>query len=330
MWTLGIESSCDETAAAIIDEHGKLRANRVYSQDLLHARYGGVVPELASREHLDKIGLVVAEAISDAAVGLETIQGVAVTCGPGLVGSLLVGVAFAKALASVHHLPLVGVNHLEGHMLAPFIETEAPRFPLVALLVSGGHTSLYLAHALGRYECLGTTLDDAAGEAFDKVAKLMHLGYPGGARIDALAQSGNPNTVRFPRGLDRKGNFDFSFSGLKTSVMTHLRSKGIEGPNADVAASFQQAAVDVLVRKTVAAAKKHHVEHIVVSGGVAANSALRLGFERVCQSEGLSLHLPPRRFCTDNAAMIAYAGRLRLMGGQRDTVHLQVSARLRL
>lgn len=327
---LGIESSCDETAAAVIDRDGQLLSNVVFSQDTLHARFGGVVPELASREHLEKISDVVSDALTQAQVELSSLDGLVVTCGPGLVGSLLVGVTFAKALARVHQKTLVGVNHLEGHLLAPFIEGPPPTFPLIGLLVSGGHTSLYLARAFGDYECLGTTRDDAAGEAFDKVAKLMHLGYPGGARIDALARSGDQNLIRFPRGLDRKGNFDFSFSGLKTAVHNHLKGAGIEGADADVAAGFQQAVVDVLVRKTVAAALKHRISHVVVSGGVAANSALRAGLESACRNAALTLHVPPRKFCTDNAAMIAYAGRIRLWLGQSDGAGLQVLARMPL
>lgn len=330
MWTLGIESSCDETAAALIDPAGVLRASEVFSQDTLHARFGGVVPELASREHLEKIQVIVEQAFKTAGIGPAQLGGVAVTHGPGLIGSLLVGVSFAKALAYAHGLPLVGVNHLEGHLLAPFVDADPPTFPLVALLVSGGHTSIYLARSLGEYQCVGSTLDDAAGEAFDKVAKLMGLGYPGGARIDALAKLGNPEAIPFPRGLDRKGNFDFSFSGLKTAVLTWLRRHQLEGAQPDVAASFQRAVVDILVKKTLAAAAHHKVSHVVVSGGVAANSELRARFETACAARKLRLSLAARRLCTDNAAMIAYAGRWRLMAGQRHPWTLGTDARLLL
>jgi N6-L-threonylcarbamoyladenine synthase len=329
MWVLGIESSCDETAAAVLEPSGAVRASVVHSQEALHARYGGVVPELASREHLEKIYPVVDAALKEAGVPLSSIEGIAVTHGPGLIGSLLVGVSFAKSLALVHRLPLVGINHLEGHLVAPFIEQPPPTFPLVALLVSGGHTSLYLARDLGVYECLGATRDDAAGEAFDKVAKLMGLGYPGGAQIDRLARSGDPAAIAFPRGMQRQGGFDFSFSGLKTAVLNHLQSGRPTRPE-DLAASFQEAVVDVLARKTLQAARRHRVEHIVVSGGVAANSALRARFERDCAGAGISLHVPSRSFCTDNAAMIAWAGQQRLMRGQRDPLDLSVEARLRL
>lgn len=330
MWTLGIESSCDETAAALIDPEGVLRASEVFSQDTLHARFGGVVPELASREHLVKVEEIVASAFERAEITPAQLGGVAVTHGPGLIGSLLVGVCFAKALAYAHQLPLIGVNHLEGHLLAPFVEGEPPTFPLVGLLVSGGHTSIYLARTWGDYESLGSTLDDAAGEAFDKVAKLMGLGYPGGALIDALAKQGNPDAIPFPRGLDRKGNFDFSFSGLKTAVLTWMKKHHLEGAQPDVAASFQRAVVDILVKKTLAAAAHHKVSHVVVSGGVAANSELRLRFEAACRARKLRLSLPSRRLCTDNAAMIAYAGRWRLLAGQTHDMNLTTDARLRL
>jgi len=330
MWVLGIESSCDETAAAVLDADGRVRADVVHSQDALHARYGGVVPELASREHLARIRPVVSAALQEAGIGLEGLQGIAVTRGPGLVGSLLVGLSFAKSLALVYDLPLVGVNHLEGHLMAPFIEQGPPDFPLIGLIVSGGHTSLYLATAFGEYRCLGSTRDDAAGEAFDKVAKLMGLGYPGGARIDGLSLTGNPAAIRFPRGMMARGGDDFSFSGLKTAVLTYLQRDHGQTPPEDLAASFQAAVVEVLVHKTMSAARRHRVPRVVVSGGVSANTGLRAAFERACQEAGMELFIPPRRFCTDNAVMIAWAGRQRLLMGQRDPLELTVSARLRL
>jgi N6-L-threonylcarbamoyladenine synthase len=330
MWVLGIESSCDETSAAVLDSEGRVRSNVVFSQDALHARYGGVIPELASREHLARITPIVQEALETAGIGLDRLEGLAVTNGPGLIGSLLVGVSFARALALARQLPLVGVNHLEGHLMAPFVEGPPPEFPLVGLLVSGGHTSLYLAEAFGQYRVLGTTRDDAAGEAFDKVARLLNLGYPGGARIDALAQKGNPEAIAFPRGMMYRGGSDFSFSGLKTAVLNFVKADEGRTPIEDLAASFQAAVVDVLVHKTLKAARQVKVRHIVVSGGVSANSGLRARFTELCRQQGFTLHIPPRVYCTDNAAMIARAGRERLLAGQRDSLQLRVDARLRL
>lgn len=341
MWVLGIESSCDETAAAVLAPDGTLKASRIHTQEAVHARFGGVVPELASREHLARIRELVEAALLDAQLTPDRLGGVAVTNGPGLVGSLLVGVAFAKALALTHALPLVGVNHLEGHLMAPFVEGDPPEWPLVALLVSGGHTSLVYAECPGVYRTIGATRDDAAGEAFDKVAKLMGLGYPGGARIDALAALGNPAAFAFPRGLKERKSLDFSFSGLKTALLLHLQARGaivLDGQGApaeapstlmlDTAASFQQAIVDVLVRKTLAAARLFKVRHVVVSGGVAANSGLRSACEAAFGAEGIRLSIPPRRHCTDNAAMIALAGRRTLLEGRHEGWGLQVLPRL--
>jgi len=327
MWVLGIESSCDETAAAVLGPGGTVHSSVVHSQDALHADYGGVVPELASREHLEKIQPVVCRALEQAGMSLKQMEGIAVTCGPGLVGSLLVGLSFAKSLAMVRGLPIVGVNHLEGHLLAPFVGHPEAVFPFVGLIVSGGHTCLYLAPDFGRYQLLGSTRDDAAGEAFDKVAKLMSLGYPGGPRVDALAKEGNSSAIRFPRGMLRQGGFDFSFSGLKTAVLNHVRGAGRGDKPADIAASFQEAVVDVLARKTMKAVRKHGVKRLVVSGGVSANGVLRARFHRECLHEGVSLKIPPMQYCTDNAAMIAWVGRQRLMRGQRDGLEIRVKPR---
>ncbi len=311
-WILGIETSCDDTAAAVMDPDGTVRGDVVSSQDSLHQDFGGVVPELASREHLAHIRSTVNQALEQAGTPLSRMDGIAVTVGPGLVGSLLVGVSFARALGLVIGKPVLGINHLEGHMFAPFVGREDPEYPFLSLVVSGGHTSLYLVHDLGRYHRLGTTRDDAAGEAFDKVAKLLGLGYPGGARIDRLAREGDPDAIPFPRAMLTKGGFDFSFSGLKTAVLYHLQEAAADVNPADVAASFQAAVVDVLVAKTLAAARKHRITRLVVSGGVAANSALRTRLETACDDQGLSLYLPSPRLCTDNGAMIAWVGRQRL------------------
>lgn len=340
MWVLGIESSCDETAAAVLDPQGTLISSRINSQEAIHARFGGVVPEIASREHLARIRSLVEGALQDAQRTPQELGGIAVTNGPGLVGSLLVGVAFAKALAMAHRCPLVGVNHLEGHLMAPFVQGPPPEWPLVALLVSGGHTSLVYAQGPGQYKTIGSTRDDAAGEAFDKVAKLMGLGYPGGARIDALAAEGDPAAFKFPRGLKERASLDFSFSGLKTALLLHLQARGwmagegqafpcgeLQGLK-DTAASFQQAVVDVLVRKTLAAARKYQVRHVVISGGVAANSGLRQASQAAFEAEGIRLSIPPRGLCTDNAAMIALAGRRRLIQSEHEGWGLQVLPRL--
>jgi len=331
VWTLGIESSCDETAAAVIDPGYQLRGSVVFGQDEIHAEFGGVVPELASREHTAKIRAVVAGALEQAGVGLETIEGIAVTCGPGLIGSLLVGLSFAKALAFARRLPLVGIHHLEGHMMAPFVGRSAPPFPFLALLVSGGHTSLYLARDFGNYQQLGSTRDDAAGEAFDKVAKLLGLGYPGGIHIDRLAQQGDPQAISFPRAMmTRKAGFDFSFSGLKTAVYNHTREHEGSFSLPDLAASFQEAVVDVLARKTMAAAEAHNVSRVVVSGGVSANSGLRARLARDCSARGLALLIPPPSLCTDNAAMIGWVGQQHLLHGHVHDLELQAAPRLSL
>ncbi len=320
MRVLGIESSCDETAAAVLDGDGRLLADVLHSQTEVHAPFGGIVPELASRAHLQKIQPIVDAALEGAGMELSEMDGIAVTRGPGLVGSLLVGVSFAKALAFVLDRPWIGVHHLEGHLLAPFLGHGAPRFPFVGLAVSGGHTSLYLARELGRYALLGRTRDDAAGEAFDKVAKLLDLGYPGGPVIERLARDGDPAAIRFPRGMWGKGGLDMSFSGLKTAVYNHVRRDGApEGPAlADFCASLQEAIVDVLVHKLRLALRAQRTRRVVVSGGVAANGRLRESVRKMADEEGVELWLAPRRHCTDNAAMIALAGQLRLARGERE------------
>jgi N6-L-threonylcarbamoyladenine synthase len=316
---LGIETSCDETAAAVVEGGRKVLSSIVASQDDVHAPYGGVVPELASRRHLEVIGPVVRRALDTAGLALGDVEGIAVTHGPGLVGSLLIGTSVAKSLAYARRLPLVGVNHLEGHVYASFLEESPPEYPFLALVVSGGHTALYLAPERGRYERIGRTRDDAAGEAFDKVAKLLGLGYPGGPVIERVAATGDPKAVPFPTAQMSDGAPDFSFSGLKTAVSLHVRRAGSLGAGdvADVAASFQATAVKMLVRKTVRAARRLNVGRIVLTGGVAANSALRQSLAAECAERRWALHVPSRRLCTDNAAMIAAAGHERLQAGER-------------
>ncbi|MEA3076724.1 MAG: tRNA N6-adenosine threonylcarbamoyltransferase [Actinomycetota bacterium] len=307
---LGIETSCDETAAAVVEAGKDVRSSVVSSQIDLHARFGGVVPEIASRAHVDLLTPVVAEALVLAGVDGPEVAAVAATVGPGLIGSLLVGVSHAKALSLVWGVPFVGVNHLEGHLYAAFLEEPDLELPAVVLLVSGGHTMLVLMEAPGRYRLLGQTIDDAAGEAFDKVARYLGLGYPGGPAIDGLAPEGDLSAIAFPRGLKDEG-YDFSFSGLKTSVITYVR-KHPDVEIADVAASFQEAVVDVLVTKARAAARETGAKALCLAGGVAANSSLRERTLDACIADGLRAYLPSRAMCTDNAAMIAAAGWWRL------------------
>ena len=325
---LGIESSCDETAAAVIDGDGRLLGDVLHSQVTIHAPYGGIVPELASRSHLRNIGPIVDTVLERAGVDLDSLDGLAVTRGPGLVGCLLVGVSYTKALAYSLGRPWIGIHHLEGHLLAPFLGHGEPRFPFVGLAVSGGHTSLYLARALGEYRLLGRTRDDAAGEAFDKVAKLLDLGYPGGPIVEELGRQGDPAAIRFPRGMWAKGGLDTSFSGLKTSVFNHVRREGKprDGALADLCASLQEAIVDVLIHKLRLAVRETGVRRIVVSGGVAANGRLREAAGQLAEQDGLELWMAPREHCTDNAAMIALAGQLRLARGERDGLEGSVDA----
>ncbi|MPY91778.1 MAG: tRNA (adenosine(37)-N6)-threonylcarbamoyltransferase complex transferase subunit TsaD [Acidimicrobiia bacterium] len=313
MLVLGIETSCDETATAVVEVEGAaydVRSSVVSSQIDLHARYGGVVPEIASRAHVERLVPAVAEALVEAGVEGPELDAVAATVGPGLVGSLLVGTSAAKGLAIVWDKPFVGVNHLEGHLFAPFLEEPDITVPLVVLLVSGGHTMLVHMVDRGRYEVLGATLDDAAGEAFDKVARFLGLGYPGGPAIDRLATQGRPDAIAFPRSMLNDG-LDFSFSGLKTAVVNHVR-KNPDVSTADVAASFQEAAVDVLVAKARRAADDLGVGALSLAGGVAANSRLRERWLDACEEDGRQGYLPSHIMCTDNAAMIAAAGAWRL------------------
>jgi N6-L-threonylcarbamoyladenine synthase len=316
---LGIESSCDETAAAVLVDGRRVLSSVVASQDDVHAPYGGVVPELASRRHLEVIVPVVDKALKDAGVGLADLDGIAVTQGPGLVGSLLVGCSMAKALAWVHGLPLIGVNHLEGHIYAAYLTDDPPEHPFLALVVSGGHTALYHAPSPLVYELVGQTRDDAAGEAFDKVAKLLGLGFPGGPIIQKTAERGDPRAIEFPIAQITDGSRDFSFSGIKTSVSHYVKRRGPLGDAqvADVAASFQAAVVKTLVRRTVSAALQLGVRRVLLTGGVAANGPLRAALVAEGGEHGIHVHIPPPRLCTDNAAMITAAGTARLAAGER-------------
>ncbi len=328
--TLGIETSCDETAAAVLRDTIVL-ANVVSSQVALHEKYGGVVPELASREHLRNLMPVVREALDRAGVKMGDLGLIAVTSAPGLIGALLVGVSAAKAMAYGLGIPFIGVHHGEAHILAAHLEYPDLGYPYIALLASGGHTALYHVREFGSYRLLGQTRDDAAGEAFDKVAKLLGLPYPGGPVIDRLAQEGDPWAVHFPRG--KREGYDFSFSGLKTAVRNHValfRSKDTGLDRSlnvkDVAASFQAAAVDTLVNKTLQAAKEHGVGAVVVAGGVAANSSLRKEMQQACEKTGITLFLPGMGLCVDNAAMVALAGYLHYRRGDRSSLDLNPGA----
>jgi len=311
MKVLGIESSCDETAAAVVEDGRRVCSSVVWSQVALHAPFGGVVPEIASRNHLRSVVPVVEKALADAGIGLDDIDGIAVTIGPGLIGSLLVGVQFAKALALARGLPVVGVNHLEAHIMAAFLTEDPPELPFVALAVSGGHTSVYLVERRGSIRLLGRTLDDAAGEAFDKAAAVLGLPYPGGVSIDRVATGRDPTLVPFPRALMNEDTLDMSFSGLKSALRRHLEVRAAPpSPDevADIAASFQEAIVDVLVARLVTAAKAHGVQGVVAAGGVAANRRLRARLASATSAAGLKLHLVPISLCTDNAAMVAGVG----------------------
>jgi len=328
MLILTLESSCDETAAAVVRDGRQALSSIVASQIDVHARYGGVVPELASRKHVEAISVVIDEALAKARVDLDEIEGIAVTRGPGLIGALLVGLSTAKALAFARSIPVVGVHHIEGHILAPLLEQDIP-FPYLALAVSGGHTHLYRVEGVGCYRTLGRTLDDAAGEAFDKVAKLLGLGYPGGAVIDRLAGQGDPRAIAFPRPLLQQDNFDFSFSGIKTAVLNYVRQQGgtiAEAALPDVAASFQAAVVEVLCRKTLRAAAEHDLQRIVVAGGVACNSGLRRSMAEFAAKEGRQVYFPAPRLCADNAAMLGVAGDFYLRAGVSDSLQLNAVA----
>jgi N6-L-threonylcarbamoyladenine synthase len=329
MLVLGVESSCDETAAAVLEDGWKIRSNVISSQIALHAPFGGVVPEIASRDHAAKILGVIDEALSRAGVTLDEIDGVCATYGPGLVGALLVGLQAAKSIAWARGLPFVGVNHLEGHLFSCRLGEAPVEFPFLGLLASGGHTSLYEARGVGEYVCLGKTRDDAAGEAFDKVAKLLGLPYPGGVAIDKLSEGGDKARYAFPRPL-RKQGFDFSFSGLKTAAAQEISARGVPSGEAlsDFCASIQEAIVETIVEKATSAARARGLTRVVLAGGVAANRRLRSSFAE--RGEGLTLLAPPLSLCTDNAAMIAAAGTARLMRGERSPLALDARAHLPL
>ena len=327
MIVLGIETSCDETAAAVLAD-GAIRSNVVMSQDAIHGRYGGVVPELASRRHLEVVLPVVRRALDEAEVGLAGLDGIAVTAGPGLVGSLLVGLSVAKGFAYVHGLPLVGVNHLEGHIFAGFLAEPRPSYPFLALVVSGGHTAVYACPAPLEYALVGRTRDDAAGEAFDKVSKLLGLGYPGGPAIERVARDGDPQAIAFPMAQFQDQAPDFSFSGLKTAVSQFVRRHAPLSPVvvADVCASFQATVVKMLVRRTIRAGVRLGIRQVLLTGGVAANRALRDALAQACAERGYAWSAPPSRLCTDNAAMIAAAGTARLARGERADLTLNARA----
>jgi len=332
MLILGVETSCDDTAAAVLLNGRTVLANLVSSQDVVHSPFGGVVPELASRQHIRHIVPILDGALEKAGVGLKDLAGIAVTRGPGLVGSLLVGLSVVKGISFRWDIPYVGVNHLEGHLLAIFLEREVS-FPYIALLASGGHTLLYLVRAFGDYLYLGGTRDDAAGEAYDKVAKMMGLGYPGGKVIDQLAKGGNAEVVDFPRARMKQDSYDFSFSGLKTAVWHYLHKEGRdtwEAQKANIAASFQEAAVDMLVAPTLRAARELGVSRIVLSGGVAANSRLREKMMEETEEEQMEVYFPSPALCTDNGAMIALSGYYWLKRGHRDDFRLNADAALTL
>jgi N6-L-threonylcarbamoyladenine synthase len=328
MLVLAIESSCDETAAAVVRDGRFLLSNVISSQIDVHSKYGGVVPEIASRKHIEAIAPVIMQSLDDAGVGLDRIGGIAVTRGPGLIGSLLVGLSVAKAMAFARGIPFVGVNHLEGHIASVFLSKAGPEFPFIALVVSGGHTSIYLVESFQCFKILGQTRDDAAGEAFDKAAKLLGIGYPGGVVIDRLAKKGDPDHIRFPRSM--KESMDFSFSGLKTSLLTYTKKRQspiLENELPDIVAGYQEAIVEVLVDKTMRAAKDRGIERIAVVGGVAANSRLRNKFQEECAKSGIGIFIPPSVLCTDNAAMIAVIGDYLLECGKRDTLDLNAVSR---
>ena len=328
MLVLGIESSCDETAAAVVTDGEKLLSNVIASQIRVHSKYGGIVPEIASRKHIEAIVPVILQALDDAAVTLDDIEGIAVTRGPGLVGSLLVGLSAAKAIAYARNLPFVGVNHLEGHVASVFLTEKRPDFPFIALVVSGGHTNVYLVRDFQDFTILGQTRDDAAGEAFDKAAKLLEIGYPGGVVIDRMAKKGDRNWITFPRAM--KDSPDFSFSGVKTSLLTVLKKRSRPFTKEEiphVVASYQEAIVEVLVEKTLAAAEMSDLTSVVVCGGVAANSRLREKFLDEGQSRGFEVYIPPMVLCTDNAAMIAVVGENLLRKGRRDPLDLNAVSR---
>ncbi len=330
---LAIESSCDETAAAVVRNGREVLSNIISSQIALHTVYGGVVPEIASRRHIEKINQVLEEALEKAGKTLEDITAIAVTYGPGLVGALLVGVSAAKAICFATGKPLIGVHHIEGHISANFIENKDLEPPFVCLVVSGGHTHLVVVKDYGTYGILGCTRDDAAGEAFDKVARAIGLGYPGGPKIDKLSKEGNPDAISFPRAKIDGASYDFSFSGLKSAVLNYLNScemKGISVNNADVAASFQKAVIDVLVEHALHAVKEYGFQKFAIAGGVASNSSLRAAFETECAKRKIDFYYPSPVLCTDNAAMIGAAGYYEYQKGTRSGYDLNAVPNLKL
>lgn len=330
---LAIESSCDETAAAVVKNGREVLSNIISSQIALHTLYGGVVPEIASRKHIEKVNQVVEEALKEAEVTMDDITAIAVTYGPGLVGALLVGVSAAKAIAFATGKPLVGVHHIEGHISANYIENKELEPPFACLVVSGGHTHLVVVKDYGEYEILGKTRDDAAGEAFDKVARAIGLGYPGGPKIDKVAKEGNPEAISFPRAKVSDAVYDFSFSGLKSAVLNYLNScemKGIEVNQADVAASFQKSVVDVLVEHAMLAVKEYGFTKLAIAGGVASNSALRSAMQEACKKNSVTFYHPSPILCTDNAAMIGAAGYYDYIKGIRSGYDLNAVPNLKL
>ncbi len=330
---LAIESSCDETAAAVVRNGREVLSNIISSQIALHTLYGGVVPEIASRKHIEKCNQVIEEALKQANVSFADITAIGVTYGPGLVGALLVGVSEAKAIAYAARLPLIGIHHIEGHICANFIENKELELPFICLVVSGGHTHLVVVRDYGVYQIIGKTRDDAAGEAFDKVARAIGLGYPGGPKIDKLAKEGNANAIEFPRAHIEGSPYDFSFSGVKSAVLNHLnicKMKGAEINTADIAASFQASIIEVLVSRAVQAAKEYKLDKIAIAGGVASNSGLREAMKQICQQEGIAFYYPSPIYCTDNAAMIGVAAYYEYQKGTRHGWDLNAVPNLKL
>jgi N6-L-threonylcarbamoyladenine synthase len=328
MLVLGIETSCDETATALYDSERGLLAHEVYSQVELHAEFGGVVPELASRDHIRKTTPLIRQVLADAQLALTDVDGVAYTAGPGLVGALLVGAAIGRSLAFALDKPAIAVHHMEGHLLAPMLDPHPPTFPFVALLVSGGHTQLVRVDGIGRYEMLGESVDDAAGEAFDKTAKLLNLGYPGGAALAKLAEQGTPGRFTFPRPMTDRPGLEFSFSGLKTFAMNTIRHSGDDRQTkADIAFAFEHAVVETLFIKCRRALEQTGLTTLVMAGGVSANRKLRARLDDLARDKGYAVHYPKNEFCTDNAAMIAYAGCQRLLAGQHQDLGFKAQAR---
>ena len=330
---LGIESSCDETAASVVRNGREVLSNVISSQIALHTLYGGVVPEIASRKHIEKINVVIEEALAEAHMTLDDIDAIGVTYGPGLVGALLVGVSEAKAIAYAKNLPLIGVHHIEGHISANYIENKDLEPPFACLVVSGGHTHLVIVKDYGKYEIVGRTRDDAAGEAFDKVARAIGLGYPGGPKIDKVSKEGNPNAIAFPRAKVADSAYDFSFSGLKSAVLNYLngcKMKNIPIVQADVAASFQKAVVDVLVEHAMHAVEEYGFKKFAIAGGVASNSALRSAMEEACKKRGVAFYHPSPILCTDNAAMIGAAAYYEYQAGTRSGWDLNAVPNLKL